>query len=176
MIVSTLGDPTIWIHYFTRPPRGDIRDEVGRHDWKGTVMYCVGCGNQIPQNVSFCGACGAKAFSDAPAAAQFSLAAMDTFRSGAPLWLFLVIGGAVGAFAGYLTRPSAFLIGQLPFWTVITGGAFLQGLDQMLVPLAQQSLEQMLTGAIVGVVLGGATGAILHQTKTRTHLNGGTGT
>jgi hypothetical protein len=71
----------------------------------------------------------------------------------------------LGGIIGYLTRPSALLVGQLPFETVITGGASLQGLDQLLIPVARQSLNQMLTWTIIGAVLGGVGGAILNRMK-----------
>jgi hypothetical protein len=64
--------------------------------------------------------------------------------------LGLIIGGAVG----FLLRPSAMLIGQLPFGTVITRGASLQGLDMILVATAQTSFNVMLAGAIVGAAIG----------------------
>ncbi len=69
----------------------------------------------------------------------------------------------LGGIIGYLTRPSALLVGQLPFGTVITGGGGLQGLDQLLVPVAQQSLNQMITWTIIGAVLGGVAGAVLRR-------------
>ncbi len=49
------------------------------------------------------------------------------------------------------------LIGQLPFSIVITRGATLDGLDKMLVPLAQRSFNYMLAGAILGGIAGFAS-------------------
>jgi Co/Zn/Cd efflux system component len=46
------------------------------------------------------------------------------------------------------------LVGQLPFETVISRGANLQGLDRLLVPTAQASFNMMVVGAIIGVVVG----------------------
>jgi hypothetical protein len=51
-------------------------------------------------------------------------------------------------------RPSVILIGQLPFGTVVTRGATLTGLDQILVPAAQQSFNVTLGGGIAGAVAG----------------------
>jgi hypothetical protein len=128
-------------------------------------MFCVGCGKEIALGVNFFSACG----TSSPASAIVSLTpANNAIRLDAPVWLFCIGGGMLGGIIGYLTRPSALLVGQLPFGTVITGGAGLQGLDQLLVPVARQSFNQMLTGAIVCAVLGGVVGAILHRMKPRT--------
>lgn len=67
---------------------------------------------------------------------------------------FTVAGLLVGAFIGFLLRPSAMLIGQLPFTVVMTRGANLEGLDEMLVPLAQTSFNYMLVGGVVGALVG----------------------
>jgi hypothetical protein len=77
----------------------------------------------------------------------------DTRRSSPSVslgFLGLILGGVVG----YLFRPSAMLVGQLPFETVISRGANLQGLDQLLVPTAQASFNILVVGAIIGAVLG----------------------
>jgi len=129
-------------------------------------MYCVGCGTEIPQGVNFCSGCGTAAPSQVPVSAPASPGVLlGTAGNITPLWLFCVIGGMLGGIIGYLSRPSALLVGQLPFGTVITGGAGLQGLDQLLVPVAQQSLNQMLTWTLIGAVLGGVAGAILRRMK-----------
>lgn len=130
-------------------------------------MYCIGCGKEIAQGVNFCSACGTVAPSSVQSSAPFAHGASPV-RIAAPIWLFCVIGGALGGIIGYLTRPSAMFVGQLPFGTVITGGSGLQGLDQLLVPTAQQSFNQMLTGAIVCAVLGGVVGAVLRRMKPGT--------
>lgn len=67
---------------------------------------------------------------------------------------FAFVGGFVGAMLGYVLRPSVFLIGQLPFGTVITRGSNLSGMDQLLVPAAQASFNLLVAGTVVGVVLG----------------------
>jgi len=128
-------------------------------------VYCVGCGTEITPGVNFCSACGASAPSQTPVAASFSHGSAGAVGVGPPIWLFCVSGGMLGGIIGYLTRPSALLVGQLPFGTVITAGAGLQGLDQLLIPVAQQSFNQMLTGAIVCAVLGGVVGVVLRRLK-----------
>ena len=72
-------------------------------------------------------------------------------------WLALklgIVGFITGGFIGYLYRPSAFLIGQLPFHTVITRGANLKGVDQVLIPMAQSSFNNMMAIAVIGAVIG----------------------
>jgi hypothetical protein len=64
------------------------------------------------------------------------------------------IGAIAGGAVGYLYRPSAFMVGQLPFQHVITRGRSLKGLDQVLVPFAEKSFNYMLAGVVIGAVLG----------------------
>jgi len=73
------------------------------------------------------------------------------------------IGIVVGGLLGYLLRPSAPLIGQLPFETVITQGANLRGLDQILVSFAQTSFNYLIVGMIIGGVCGALTGIFLKK-------------
>ncbi len=65
-----------------------------------------------------------------------------------------VLGFIIGSLIGYLLRPSAFLIGQLSFPAVISRGATLQGMDKLLVPMAQTSFNVMIIGGIIGGTLG----------------------
>jgi len=65
-----------------------------------------------------------------------------------------IIGSVIGAFVGFLLRPSAMLVGQLPFGVVITRGAYLKDLEQLLVPTAQTSFNIMVAGAILGALAG----------------------
>lgn len=69
-----------------------------------------------------------------------------------------LVGLLVGGFAGFLLRPSAPFVGQLPFEFVILRGANLKGLDQILLPTAQQSFNIMLVGAIIGAIASAITG------------------
>ena len=45
-------------------------------------------------------------------------------------------------------------MGQLPFRTVITRGANLRGLDQLLLGYARTSFNYLIAGMIVGAVVG----------------------
>ncbi len=123
-------------------------------------MFCSACGKEIAGEARFCSGCG----NLAP-----HLVRDQSVNDGTviPVWLFCVAGAMIGAIIGYLTRPSALLVGQLPFGIVVTGGATLQGLDQLLVPIAQQSFNQMLTGTILGAVLAGVAGMIFRRLNLR---------
>ena len=68
--------------------------------------------------------------------------------------LFIAGGALLGATIGFVTRPSAFLVGQLPLGTVLSRGSNLQGLDQLLVSTAQSSFNQMVLFAVIGGVIG----------------------
>jgi ABC-type nitrate/sulfonate/bicarbonate transport system permease component len=65
-----------------------------------------------------------------------------------------IVGLLVGGFVGFQLRPSAFLVGQLPFETVLTRGANLRGFDLLLVSTAQTSFNYMLAGAALGAACG----------------------
>src|SRR5260370_581684 len=74
-----------------------------------------------------------------------------------------LIGAAVGGVIAFLLRPSVPIIGQLPFETVITAGSSLQGLDQLLKPVAQQSFKYL----VIGFILGGIAGLIVASVTQR---------
>jgi hypothetical protein len=74
-----------------------------------------------------------------------------------------IVGFIAGGVLGFLYRPSAFLIGQLPFDVVITRGANLKGVDQVLVPMAQSSFNNMMAIAILGAVIGIVIGLLLSR-------------
>jgi len=71
-----------------------------------------------------------------------------------------VVGFLVGGFVGFQLRPAAFLVGQLPFGTVITRGSNLSGLEALLVSTAQTSFNYMLAGAVLGAACGAVVGAL----------------
>lgn len=76
-----------------------------------------------------------------------------------------VVGLLVGGFIGYIYRPPAFLVGQLPFKAVITRGGSLQGFEQVYLSTARTSFNYLLSGGIIGMVLGTAAGFILSKGK-----------
>ena len=67
---------------------------------------------------------------------------------------FGILGAVAGGLIGFLLRPSAPVIGQLPFQDVITRGLTLKGITQVLVPIAERSFNMLLIGAAAGCVLG----------------------
>ena len=75
-----------------------------------------------------------------------------------------IVGFVAGGALGFLYRPSAFLIGQLPFDVVITRGANLKGLDQVLISMAQTSFNNMAAAAIAGSVIGIVVGLLMSKT------------
>jgi len=72
-----------------------------------------------------------------------------------------IVGFIAGGFIGFLYRPSALFIGQLPFDVVITRGANLKGFDQVLLPLAQSSFNNMMTVAVIGAAIGIIIGLLI---------------
>lgn len=80
-----------------------------------------------------------------------------------------IVGLLIGGFVAFLLRPAIPLIGkQLPFEHVITRGANLERIDQILAPLAQRSFNMMLAGAILGAVTGALVGFFISQRRPST--------
>jgi hypothetical protein len=94
---------------------------------------------------------------------------MAKHNSGSASGSWAVPGIFLGALVGYLLRPAALLVGQPPFGAVITRGASLQGLDQLLIPVCQAGFNYMLVGAIIG----GFAGAILSHFLKAAKANSG---
>lgn len=74
-----------------------------------------------------------------------------------------IVGLIAGGLIGFLYRPSALIIGQLPFSTVITRGANLKGVEQVLIPMAQSSFNHIMTIAIIGAAIGITLGLLLSR-------------
>ncbi len=79
------------------------------------------------------------------------------------VWLLAAAGFVVGALIGYLYRPPAFLIGQLPFDVVISRGTSLKGFDQMYIPVAETSFNYLLGGGLIGAAAGAAAALLLRR-------------
>ncbi len=62
-----------------------------------------------------------------------------------------IAGLLIGSMVGFLLRPSVPILGQLPFRTVITRGANLQGLDQLLTGYARTSFNGCVS--VPGIIL-----------------------
>jgi hypothetical protein len=84
-------------------------------------------------------------------------------RRKSPIAVIGAAGAIVGGTIGFLLRPSAVLIGQLPFGAVITRGATLAGVDQVLVPLAEKSFNIMVASALIGLVVGAVVGYVIDR-------------
>ena len=68
---------------------------------------------------------------------------------------FGLAGFLLGAVAGFLLRPSVPLLGvKLPLGVVLTRGANLHGMDEALKPIAENSFNEMLIGALAGAAIG----------------------
>ncbi|NYT19046.1 MAG: hypothetical protein GKC08_01965 [Methanosarcinales archaeon] len=63
------------------------------------------------------------------------------------------MGALIGGIVAYLLRPSAPLVGQLPFDVVITRGNNLQGLEKIAIPTAEASFNYIIAGVIIGAIL-----------------------
>ena len=123
-------------------------------------MFCSKCGARLLDAAKFCGQCGTmgagvaeEASTVEPPARGGAALVPVASRPGSP-WAFTAAGILVGAVMGFILRPSVPLLGQLPIETVMTRGASLSGLEQLLVPTAQQSFNVMLTGAVLGALFG----------------------
>lgn len=134
-------------------------------------MSCPNCGAEIPDGTKYCGQCGrAPARSESPV--NVPLPGADAIpRASLPvasaldLRFVLAIGFVGGGFIGFLMRPSVFLVGQLPFVTVVTRGSGLSGIDQLLIPSAQQSFNVMVAGALVGAAVAFAASRSLAKSR-----------
>ena len=81
-----------------------------------------------------------------PTTLQFNKSSMKS--------ILTIVGVSIGSVVGFLVRPSVPFMGQLPFRTVITRGANLRGLDELLLGYARTSFNYLIAGMIVGAVVG----------------------
>lgn len=71
-----------------------------------------------------------------------------------------LLGLVIGGYIGFLNRPAALLVGQLPFEKIILAGTNLKGVEKLLAPTAQTSFQYMLVGAVLGLLGGVVIGSI----------------
>lgn len=152
-------------------------------------MYCEKCGHLLADEDRFCIKCGSSTSQvsspDATAKPEAQLGGRNALKvannsvvsvtasnsnrpnasSNATIKAGALIGIVLGGITGFLLRPSGFLIGQLPFGTVITRGSMLKGLDQLMVPLAEQSFNYLITGMVLGAVMGVVIGLFIRKSK-----------
>lgn len=74
-----------------------------------------------------------------------------------------MVGCLAGGFIGFLLRPSAFMMGQLPFQHVITRGESLQGVERVFMSLARESFNTMMIGAVIGLLAGVVIGYFISR-------------
>lgn len=67
---------------------------------------------------------------------------------------FGLLGLLLGAFIGFLARPSSPIAGRVSFIEALTRGATLEGADQLMITIAERSFDIMLIGAVAGMVAG----------------------
>ena len=95
----------------------------------------------------------------------------STSNTSVKIMLLGLVGLFIGGLVGFLLRPTAPLMGQLDFGTVITRGSKLKGLDQLLVSTAETSFNYLLVGAILGALIGVVLGYFIfkkNETTTKT--------
>ena len=97
---------------------------------------CPQCGHDVNAGAKLCGHCWAKLESRFGEGVTVTTVASGGVGLGFADRRFMLggIGFVLGGLLGFLTRPSALLIGQLPFSIVLSRGGNLRGLDQVLVP------------------------------------------
>jgi hypothetical protein len=117
-------------------------------------LFCPHCGTRLIAGAKFCSGCGtavAAVTADAAVEVQKSPSSPRTRLNPAVLAL---AGLVVGGLLGFQMRPAVMFIGQLPFETVMTRGAGLTGIDQIMRSTAQQSFNVLLVGALAGGFVG----------------------
>ena len=80
------------------------------------------------------------------------------------------VGILMGGFIGFILRPSVPMVGQLDFMTVITRGANLQGLDQLLISVAETSFNYLFVGSIIGGAGGFGLSYLLSSKKEQASM------
>ena len=77
-----------------------------------------------------------------------------------------IAGLVIGSIVGFLFRPRVPSVGQLPFITVITRGANLRGLDQLLLGYAHTSFNYLIAGMILGAIVGMIAAFVISSQKS----------
>ena len=78
-----------------------------------------------------------------------------------------IVGLLIGLVVGFLLRPAVPFLGQLPFGTVITRGANLRGLDQLLVAYARTSFNYLIAGVVLGATVGWIAAFVIPSPKSQ---------
>jgi len=73
------------------------------------------------------------------------------------------LGLLVGGFIGFLSRPASPIAGRVSFIDALTRGASLEGVNQVMINLAERSFDVMLIGALIGLAVGVVLGYLLER-------------
>ena len=79
--------------------------------------------------------------------------------------LVALVGLAIGGYIGFLNRPAAFLVGQLPFEKMALGGINLTGIDKVFISPARTSFMYMIVGAVLGLIVGAVLGKVVFKNR-----------
>lgn len=137
-------------------------------------MTCKGCGKSYEtsflrwQNFDLCKECFDKGVVVTPSDLPSN---PDTFSP--PVIPGCVLGILLGGFIGYLLVPLMPFVGKLPLGHILTRGIFLEGLDTMLVSVAETSFNYMLVCAILGGVIGIGLAYLSGATKRESRQKSG---
>lgn len=136
-----------------------------------TLINCPACNSEISNHAVTCPKCGHPIKVPHPdkASTPSTFIPLNRASSSTPRKIIVGLGSLgifVGGAIGFLLRPSAPLVGQLPFETVITQGSHLRGFDRVLVATAQASFNYMIVGVILGAVIGAIIGAFFAKKKS----------
>lgn len=115
-------------------------------------MFYPQCGHQNPDSPKFCNDCGTRA----------RLQTLKKHRRSAfgQVIRFGFYGAFLGTFIGFLLRPSAPVVGQIPLANVLSRGV---DIAQVLTPFAETSFNYVLSGLILGWLIGAITGYLLSK-------------
>jgi len=82
------------------------------------------------------------------------------------LLIGVLAGACIGTLTGFLMRPSVPFLGQLPLSAVISRGATLRELDQLMAPIAVTSFNYLITGLVLGSAIGALVSFLLRTLQT----------
>ena|SRR5579883_79595 len=125
---------------------------------------CPGCGTDVHIDNDYCDACG-HVFSKGPDGGverPIQPGQPTQSASGSNALMFSICGLVAGSVISFLMRPAVPFVGQLPLDTVLARGTNLQGLDRLLVSVAETSFNYLVLGAILG---GGAGAGVSYLMK-----------
>jgi ABC-type nitrate/sulfonate/bicarbonate transport system permease component len=79
--------------------------------------------------------------------------------------LIALVGMLAGGYIGFLNRPEALIKGKLSFEEVVFAGTNLKGFEKVYTSVARTSFNDMLIGAIIGLLGGIILALLLFRSK-----------